>query len=147
MTTGEIHDLSTDDEKSEIVAQLGSVISSSGDDSREIKRRLRLGRAEKKIRRGHQGQDASSETKDVSSTPSPSHHYGQTCKLDSEESGRKNHDSFEICGWRRASWRLWTSRQMNGWVLEQITPETSLQAQMTTPELSYSGTSREGQGS
>lgn len=36
------------------------------------------------------------------------------------------------------------ARQMNKWVLEQMKPETPLQAEITKPKLSYFGKSQEG---
>lgn len=52
---------------------------------------------------------------------------------------RRKMDSFEIWCWRRAVQRPRTTRRTNKWVLEQIKPETLLEAKMTELKLVYSG--------
>ncbi|XP_053151756.1 uncharacterized protein LOC128344821 [Hemicordylus capensis] len=43
---------------------------------------------------------------------------------------RKSIDTFELWCWRRLLRILWTARKTNKWIIEQINPEFSLEAQM-----------------
>ena len=46
-------------------------------------------------------------------------------------------DSLEIQYWRRALQMIWTTGEMNKWILELIKPETSLEAKMIKLKLFY----------
>lgn len=48
-------------------------------------------------------------------------------------------DSREVQCQGRAPWVLWTARKASGWVLEQMKPETSLEAKMAKLKLSPLG--------
>ena len=123
------------------VAYLSSVINSNGDYSQEIKTRLRLRRAAmEELGKITKSKDVSLETKAkaicILIFPITMHGCGRRAvkKADGE-----NIDSFEIWHWRRALQIPWTSRKMDKWILEQIKPETSLEAKMTKSKLSYVG--------
>lgn len=50
---------------------------------------------------------------------------------------RKTIGSIEIWCWLRVLWVSQTARKINKWVIEQIKPETSLEANVTKQKLSY----------
>ena len=124
---------------------LGSVIILNWDWSWEATRRL--------ILRGAEVEELGS-WKDVLLEHSEDHHtlvllitmYECESWTARKAAGKKN-DSFEIWCWRRALRIPWTALNMNRWVLEQIKPETSLEAKMTKLKLFYFGHIMRTQGS
>ncbi|XP_053117089.1 uncharacterized protein LOC128329604 isoform X3 [Hemicordylus capensis] len=144
LTTGTATSLRIDNEDIEVLDRfclLESTVNSKGSSSQEISCRLALGRVEMKaLERLFRCRDVSTPTKirSVQTMVFPVTLYGcENWTL--KKQGRKNIDTFELWCWRRLLRRPWTARKTNKWIIEQINPEFSLEAQMTRLKLSYFG--------
>ena len=120
---------------------LGSKITSDGDCSQEIKRHLLLGR--KVITK----LDSISKRRDIT-LPTKVRlvkamvftvvvHESESCCIRRAEPWRI--DAFELWGWRRLLRVPWTTRRSNQPILEEISPEFSLEGLMVKLKLQYFG--------
>ena len=144
MTTGTINDFKIDNEETEIVQNftlLGSIINQRGDYTKEIRRRPILRRtAMKELEAIIKDKNVKLETmiKIVRAMVFPLIMYGCD-SWTTKKADRKKIDSFKWWCWRRVLRILWTVRNVNKWILDQIKPEMSLEARVTRLKLSYFG--------
>ena len=60
-------------------------------------------------------------------------------ELDCEESWASKNDAFELCCWRRLLRVPWTARRSNQFILEEVSPEYSLEGLMLKWKFHYFG--------
>ena len=118
---------------------LSSKITTDGDCSHEIKRRLLFGRKVMtnldsilKIRRYFANKSPSSQGYGFSS----GHRYESWMVKKAEH---RRTDAFELLCWRRLLRVPWTTRRSNQSILKQISPGCSLEGLMLKLKLQYSG--------
>ena len=144
MTSSPITSWQIDGETVETVADfifLGSKITADGDCSHEIKRRLLLGRkVMTNLDSILKGRDITLPTKVhlVKAMAFPGVMYG----CESWTIGKGEHeriDVFELLCWRRLLRVPWTARRSNQAILNEISPEYSLEGLMLKLKLQYFG--------
>ena len=115
----------------------GSKITTDGDCSHEIKRRLPLGR------KVMTNPDSTLKSRDI--TLPTKVHLGFSSghvwmrKLDCEESWGGKIDAFELWCWRKLLRVPWTARRSNQSILKEISPGCSLEGLMLKLKLQYFG--------
>ena len=144
MASSPITSWKIDGETMETVAYfifLGSKITADGDCSREIKRRLLL---ERKVMTNLDGilksRDITLSTKIclVKAMVFPVLMYG--CESWTIKKGEhRRTDAFELWCWRRLLRVPWTARGSNQFILQEISPEYSLERLMVKLKLQYTG--------
>jgi exonuclease III len=144
MTNGPIQEFHIDNDQVEIVKEfifLGSSISTDGNCSNEIKRRLLMGRkAMVSLDKLIKSKDVSLATKIrvIKTMVFPVTTYG--CESWTiKQADRRKIDAFELWCWRRLLRVPWTEKRTNKSVLQEIKPECSLEASMVKLKLSYFG--------
>ena len=144
VASGPIPSLQIDGETMETVADLiflGSKITSDGDCSPEIKRRLLLGRkAMTNLESILKNRDITLPTKVrlVRAMVFPVVMYGcESWTIKKTEHRRI--DGFELWCWRRLLRVPWTARRSNHLILKEISPEYSLEGLMLKLKLQYFG--------
>ena len=144
MASGPITSWQIDGETMETVRDfvfLGSKVTADGDCSHEIKRRLLLGR------KAMTNLDSILKSRDIT-LPAKVHlvkamvfpvvMYGcESWTLKKAECQRI--DAFELCCWRRRLRVPWTARRSNQSILNEISPEYSLEGLMLKLKLQYFG--------
>ena len=121
----------------------GSKITADGDCSHDIKRRLLLGR------KTMTNLDSILKTRDIT-LPTKAVHFLQTklwffqqSGMDESQTIKKDEcqriDAFELWCWRRLLRVPWTARRSNQSILEEISPEYSLEGLMLRLKLQYFG--------
>ena len=119
----------------------GSKITSDGDCSHEIKRRLLLGR------KAMTNLDSTLKRRDINLPTSihlvkamffsSSHLWCESRTIKKAE--RQRIDAFELWCWRRLLRVTWTARRSNQSILKEISPEYSLERLMLKLKLQYFG--------
>ncbi|KAK9393396.1 Reverse transcriptase domain-containing protein [Crotalus adamanteus] len=144
MASGPLNSWQIDGEEMEVVTDfifLGSKITSDGDCSQEIKRRLLLGRkAMANLGSILKSGDITLPTKVriVQAMVFPVAMYGcESWTIRKAE--RKRIEAFELWCWRRLLRVPWTARRSNQSVLEEINPDCSLEGQILKLKLKYLG--------
>ena len=144
MASGPIISWEIDGETVEIVADFilgGSKITADGDCSHEIKRRLLLGRkVVTNIDSILKSRDITLPTKVhlVKALVFPVVMYGcESWTIKKAE--RRRIDAFELWRWRRTLRVPWTARRSNQSILNEISPECSLEGLMLKLKLQYFG--------
>ncbi|KAK9403294.1 Reverse transcriptase domain-containing protein [Crotalus adamanteus] len=144
MASGPLNSWQIDGEEMEVVTDfifLGSKITSDGDCSQEIKRRLLLGRkAMANLDSILKSRDITLPTKVriVQAMVFPVAMYGcESWTIRKAE--RKRIEAFELWCWRRLLRVPWTARRSNRSVLEEINPDCSLEGQILKLKLKYFG--------
>ena len=144
MASGPITSWQIDGETVKTVADfifLGSKITADGDCSHEIKRRLLLGRqVMTNLDSILKSRDITLPTKvcQVKAIVSPIVMYGcESCTIKKAECQRT--DAFELWCWRRLLRVPWTARRSNQSILEEISPEYSLEGLRLKLKLQYFG--------
>ncbi|KAK9411934.1 Reverse transcriptase domain-containing protein [Crotalus adamanteus] len=144
MASGPLNSWQIDGEEMEVVTDfifLGSKITSDGDCSQEIKRRLLLGRkAMANLGSILKSRDITLPTKVriVQAMVFPVAMYGcESWTIRKAE--RKRIEAFELWCWRRLLRVPWTARRSNRSVLEEINPDCSLEGQILKLKLKYFG--------
>ena len=142
MASGPITSLQIDGETVETVAEfifLGSKVTSDGDCSHEIKRRLFLGRkVVTNLDSVLKSRDITLPTKVrlVKAMVFPVVMYGCECWT-MKKAERQRSDAFELWCWRRLLRVPWTARRCNQSILKEISPEYSLEGPMLKLKLKY----------
>ncbi|KAK9405595.1 Reverse transcriptase domain-containing protein [Crotalus adamanteus] len=144
MASGSLNSWQIDGEEMEVVTDfifLGSKITSDGDCSQEIKRRLLLGRkAMANLDSILKSRDITLPTKVriVQAMVFPVAMYGcESWTIRKAE--RQRIEAFELWCWRRLLRVPWTARRSNRSVLEEINPDCSLEGQILKLKLKYFG--------
>ncbi|KAK9403536.1 Reverse transcriptase domain-containing protein [Crotalus adamanteus] len=144
MASGPLNSWQIDGEEMEVVTDfifLGSKITSGGDCSQEIKRRLLLGKkAMANLDSILKSRDITLPTKVriVQAMVFPVAMYG--CESWTiRKSERQRIETFELWCWRRLLRVPWTARRSNRSVLEEINPDCSLEGQILKLKLKYFG--------
>ena len=144
MTNGPIQEFHIDNEQVEIVKEfifLGSSINADSNCSNEIKRRLLMGRkAMVNLDKLIKNKDVSMITKIrvIKTMVFPVTTYD--CESWTiKQADRRKIDAFELWCWRRLLRIPWTEKRTNKFVLQEIKPESSLEASMVKLKLSYFG--------
>ncbi|KAK9401986.1 Reverse transcriptase domain-containing protein [Crotalus adamanteus] len=144
MASGPLNSWQIDGEEMEVVTDfifLGSKITSDGDCSQEIKRRLLLGRkAIANLNSILKSRDITLPTKVriVQAMVFPVAMYGcESWTIRKAE--RKRIVAFELWCWRRLLRVPWIARRSNQSVLEEINPDCSLEGQILKLKLKYFG--------
>ena len=142
MPSGPITSWQIDGETMETVTDfifLGSKITTDGDCSHEIKRRLLLGR------KAMTNLDSILKSRDITLLTNvyrvkamvfPVVMYGCESWTIKKAECQKT-DAFELWCWRRISRVPWTARRSNQPILKEISPEYSLEGLMLKPKLQY----------
>ncbi|KAK9404272.1 Reverse transcriptase domain-containing protein [Crotalus adamanteus] len=144
MASGPLNSWQIDGEEMEVVTDfifLGSKITSDGDCSQEIKRRLLLGRkAMANLNSILKSRDITLPTKVriVQAMVFPVAMYGCESRT-IRKAERKRIEAFELWCWRRLLRVPWTARRSNRSVLEEINPDCSLEGQILKLKLKYFG--------
>ncbi|KAF7241224.1 Olfactory receptor 6V1 [Varanus komodoensis] len=144
MASGPLTFWQIDGEEMEVVTDfifLGSMITTDGDCSQEIKRCLLLGRkAMANLDSILKSRAITLPTKVciVKAMVFPVAMYGcESWTIRKAE--RRRIEAFELCCWRRLLRVPWTARQSNRSVLEEINPDCSLEGQILKMKLKYFG--------
>src|SRR5574341_908649 len=144
MASGPITSWEIDRETVETVSDflfLGSKITTDGDCSHEIKRRLLLGRkVMTNLDSIFKSRDITLPTKFrlVKAMVFPGVMYG--CESWTvKKAERQSIDAFELWCWRRLLRVRWTARRSNQSILKEISPGISLEGMMLKLKLQYSG--------
>ncbi|XP_060129557.1 uncharacterized protein LOC132591996 [Zootoca vivipara] len=144
MATGPITSWQIEGEEMEAVRDftfLGSLITADGDSSHEIKRRLLLGRkAMTNLDSILKSRDITLPTKVriVKAMVFPVVMYGSE-SWTIKKADRRRIDAFELWCWRRLLRVPWTARRSNLSILQEISPECSLEGQIMKLRLQYFG--------
>ena len=141
MASGPITSWQIDGEKVSDFIFWGSKITADGDCSREIKRRLLLGRkVMTNLDSIFKSRDVTLPTKVhlVKAMVFPVVMYGCESWTIKKAEGRRI-DAFELWCWRRLLRVPWTARRSNQFILKEISPGISLEGMMLKLKLQYFG--------
>ena len=144
MASGPITSWQIDGETVETVSDFifwGSKITEDGDCSHEIKRRLLLGRkVMTNLDSIFKSRDITLPTKVrlVKAMVFPVVMYGCESWI-VKKAERRRIEVFELWCWRRLLRVPWTARRFNQSILQEISPEYSLEGMMLRPKLQYFG--------